>query len=91
MLSLVLYPVMNGLTIAQFFTRDSWLLYSVPLGLFVITHWIFAWHYFKVACIFKLSFLDHTLDSLMKLQKRTKMLNIIFAVTLMIIFSDYTY
>ena len=48
------------------------------MALFTSNHWIFAWHYLKAACLFKLAFASlSSYDQLVKLQQRDKLLRII--------------
>lgn len=61
--------------------------YRIPFALlytfFAINHWIFCWHYFQAACLFKSTFGQHSFESLERLEKRKKnfrIVNIIFIV-----------
>ena len=41
---------------------------------FAMNHWIFTWLYFSTACLFKLSFGEHSVESLQRLMKRKRCL-----------------
>ena len=45
--------------------------------LFASNHWIFSWHYFSAAYLFRLTFWDHDVESIYRLQKRKKVLKVI--------------
>lgn len=58
--------------------------------MFMINHWIFAWHYLQAAATFRLSFTKHSIESLHMLQKRRKLLNLIGAMGHVIIIVTYS-
>ena len=43
---------------------------------FAMNHWIFTWLYFSTACLFKLSFGEHSVESLQRLMKRKRCLTV---------------
>ena len=43
---------------------------------FAMNHWIFTWLYFSTACLFKLSFGEHSVESLERLMKRKRCLTL---------------
>ena len=55
---------------------------------FALNHWIFTWHYFEAACLFKLCFGDHDISSLNYINRRKQILKVvnIVAWTIMIVF-----
>ena len=50
---------------------------EASLVLWTTNQWLFTSHYLKVACLIKLTFSKHSLDSLHKMQKRLRMLTAI--------------
>ena len=51
--------------------KDAKVLASIFFGL---NHWIFSWHYFEAACLFGLSFREHSIESLDRLKQRKNLL-----------------
>ena len=43
---------------------------------FLVNHWIFTWLYFSTACLFKLSFGEHSVESIRQLKKRKRCLTL---------------
>ena len=41
---------------------------------FSLNHWVFSWNYFRAACLFKLSFGDHSIESCNTITERKKTL-----------------
>lgn len=69
--------------------KVNWLKF-LDLAIFTSNHWIFAWHYLKAACLFKLAFGSlSSYSKLEKLRKRDKFLsrlNLVLHATTLIVF-----
>ena len=52
----------------------NWVVYTLVCVVFALNHWIFSWHYFEAACLFRLSFGEHSTTSIERLKKRKKLL-----------------
>ena len=52
----------------------------------MLNHWIFTWHYFEAACLFKLSFSSRSYVTLEKLDRRKKILQVVNVSALVLMF-----